>query len=202
MVTIAIPTKKCFDCMEDLPVGEFTKDQAKEDGLDIRCKECKRKHAREYRATAVGRRVHRKANRKYLATDHGREIWRQQAIRYRGRHPERVLQQQKKSRGKDCVKAVQRRWFFKRAYNSSPEEYDIMFKDQEGRCKICDTPRVELNRRIGANHDPVTGDTRGLLCPGCTINLARFENGYLYGTEWTERFEEYLREHNEQPIGV
>ncbi len=192
MNPLALRTKICFECKKKLSVDTFTKDRHKADGLNIRCIKCKRDHARKYRDSDTGREVFCKATRTYLTTDRGCEKHRQDAELYRERHPERVLQQLKQSRNTDHGRAVQRRGFFKREYDSTPEEYQRMFEAQKGQCKICGTPQSELSRRLDADHDLITGKTRGLLCRGCNNSLARFENGYPYGDVWTEKFEGYL----------
>ncbi len=191
MVAVA-STKICNGCEKELSIDEFTKDRSKGDGLRSRCKECCARCAKRYGATSQGRKVQLKANRKYLATERGKKKHREQHVRFYVGHLERVLLRRKQYYGTTQGKEVQRRAFFRSEYNSTLEEYQQMFEDQNGQCKICGIPQTELNERLDADHDLVTGDTRGLLCKGCNLHLNRFEKGYPYGTKWTRRFEKYL----------
>ena len=47
----------------------------------------------------------------------------------------------------------------------SVEQYDKMFEEQNGLCKICGLP--EINRRLAVDHNHNTGKIRGLLCTKC-----------------------------------
>lgn len=53
------------------------------------------------------------------------------------------------------------------------DDYRKLFKDQRGRCKICG--RRSDSRRLAVDHDHVTGEVRGLLCPhpewGCNYAI-------------------------------
>ena len=47
-VTATETTKTCSSCDENKPLSEFAKQKSAADGLDYRCRDCKRKHNREY----------------------------------------------------------------------------------------------------------------------------------------------------------
>jgi len=47
-------TKVCTKCGRELPLSEFGKHRLTKDGLAYRCKECGRKHAREWNDTPSG----------------------------------------------------------------------------------------------------------------------------------------------------
>jgi hypothetical protein len=69
------------------------------------------------------------------------------------------------------------RAFYRRAldnYDTTPEQYQWLYKIQKGRCWICrlakgkhpDDPRGLGGRRLGIDHNHITGQVRGLLCTG------------------------------------
>lgn len=59
-------------------------------------------------------------------------------------------------------------------YGLKPEDYRGLYIAQKGRCWICrtargkhpDDPRGAGGRRLGVDHNHVTGQVRGLLCTG------------------------------------
>jgi hypothetical protein len=62
----------------------------------------------------------------------------------------------------------------KRAYGITSEQYDAMWRKQDGRCAICGEP--ERARRLGVDHCHVTGRVRGLLCRNCNSGLGHFRD--------------------------
>lgn len=67
----------------------------------------------------------------------------------------------------------------KKNYGLSPESFDTMFKEQDGRCKICgiklDSSRKSLIPCVGHIHDE-TKRIRGLLCGDCNSGLGYFRD--------------------------
>ncbi|GAA4177133.1 hypothetical protein GCM10022287_25430 [Gryllotalpicola koreensis] len=68
--------KHCGECGRDLPLSEFNKSSGRKDGLQWICRECNKRHAREYyaknrehhiRVIVARRRLTRKAAHEYLA---------------------------------------------------------------------------------------------------------------------------------------
>ncbi len=51
------------------------------------------------------------------------------------------------------------------------EEYDKMFDEQQGCCKICKTNIRYLNRGLMVDHCHITYKVRGLLCNNCNTIL-------------------------------
>lgn len=74
-------------------------------------------------------------------------------------------------------------------YDLSLAEYDQMFKEQDGNCKICGLP--EINRRLSVDHCHKTGKIRSLLCGRCNVVLGRVEEN----TETLWNMIEYIMEH-------
>lgn len=59
----------------------------------------------------------------------------------------------------------------KRIFNITVEEYNKMFKEQEGKCKICGIDQTKLKIKLTVDHDHKTGKIRGLLCHKCNSVL-------------------------------
>ncbi len=67
--------------------------------------------------------------------------------------------------------------YFKIKYNITSDDYDRMFKEQDGCCAICGKHQSENQSRKGRDiplfidHDHITGKIRGLLCSNCNSVL-------------------------------
>ena len=85
------------------------------------------------------------------------------------RHKKLVMAWADKNR--DLVKSRRRRGHLKKMYGITPEDYDRIFLEQEGRCGICGT---DLD--LVVDHDHTTGRVRGLLCRRCNRTLGQFED--------------------------
>ena len=79
---------------------------------------------------------------------------------------------------------------YKRTYGISLKDYDKMFQEQGGVCKICNLPgKHKLHDRLCVDHDHITGKVRGLLCDSCNRGI-----GYLKDDERIlQQAIEYLR---------
>jgi len=60
----------------------------------------------------------------------------------------------------------------------SLNDYDDLFIEQEGVCKICKTAdsKTTLTDNLVVDHDHSTGETRGLLCNTCNIALGHLDD--------------------------
>ena len=56
----------------------------------------------------------------------------------------------------------------------TPEDYDKMLAEQDGRCAICRTDKPRSGRAFAVDHNHRTGKGRGLLCESCNRGI-----GYL-----------------------
>lgn len=83
-------------------------------------------------------------------------------LRYRTAHPEKVQK---------WVRAAGLR-----RTNSTVEEYDRKFAEQNGLCAICGKPEPVVGRRLSNDHDHDTGENRGLLCSLCNPGLGLFKD--------------------------
>lgn len=75
-------------------------------------------------------------------------------------------------------------------YGITPEQFKEMYKQQDGKCKICnEVPSTKRGLHVDHCHD--TGKVRGLLCHGCNVALGSFKED----VKLLEKAIEYLKEH-------
>lgn len=66
---------------------------------------------------------------------------------------------------------------YKYYFNISLDDYNEMFKTQDGKCKICGTVKAEGNsEHLKVDHCHKTGKIRGLLCNSCNLGLGNFKD--------------------------
>lgn len=80
------------------------------------------------------------------------------SIAYRRRNPEKR-------------KAYLWNRYLRKKYHLTQAGYDALLKSQNGLCAICEKKPA----RFHIDHDHKTGAVRGLLCPGCNLGIARFD---------------------------
>lgn len=62
----------------------------------------------------------------------------------------------------------------RRKYKMTLEQYDKMFKEQNGVCAICGGS--QFTNRLSVDHNHETGEVRGLLCSTCNPKLGIVED--------------------------
>ena len=81
-----------------------------------------------------------------------------------------------------------REWWLQTQYGLSPEEYDYLWDEQEGKCAIC-RGKCKTGRALAVDHCHKTGRVRGLLCKNCNSGI-----GFLCDTyTGVERALNYLK---------
>ena len=88
----------------------------------------------------------------------------------------------------DKVAVHRRKRNLKTKYGISVEEYDQMFKQQNGVCFICSSPPT--HRRLNVDHNHTTGQVRKLLCDKCNMALGLLEED----TNRLEKVRRYLED--------
>ena len=73
-------------------------------------------------------------------------------------------------------RAVSYKWYLKNAYDLTTEQYQEMFKKQNGVCAICKKPETRKGRNsaillLSVDHNHKTKKVRGLLCQECNLLL-------------------------------
>lgn len=84
----------------------------------------------------------------------------------------------------------------KKLYNITIEDYNLMFKNQNGLCSICGRHQSELVRKLQVDHDHVNGKIRGLLCSRCNVGLGSFKDSIGLFTKAIE----YIQKNREVKI--
>ena len=75
-------------------------------------------------------------------------------------------------KNKDSVFKIKKAWELKSRYNLTMDQYDLMLKQQDNCCKICNIHESNLYRKLSVDHCHITGKVRGLLCMKCNTLLS------------------------------
>ena len=97
-----------------------------------------------------------RAARKWQRNNHDRAM--EASYAWQDANPEKVFAYNLKSK-------------LMKKYGLSVEDWDSMFKNQNGRCVICGRHQSELKRSLCVDHDHKTGKVRGLLCFNCNMAI-------------------------------
>lgn len=89
---------------------------------------------------------------------------------------------------KTC-KECDRNRHYKRTYGITIDEYNRMYEQQGGVCKICNLPANHNSNHLCIDHDHETGQVRALLCDTCNRGLGYFKDD----TRLLDKASEYLR---------
>ena len=156
-----VATKICSDCGEEKACTEFYATSGR------RCKSC---HKLD---TSERRRRNPEPNRKAA------KRWYHASEKNRQRSIQTSVDWQKRNRERASLNAFKRSLL--ENYGLSYAEYERMFDEQEGLCKICQEPSTRKSGRLDVDHCHETGQIRGLLCSPCNtaIGLLR-ENSELF----------------------
>jgi len=148
---MSTPLRLCTKCKEFKPTAEFSKQNARPDGLNPYCKTCVKAYYVAHKGKGIG-----KGKRKLPRTD--------------------------------AQRVKQRTHNLRLHYNITPEEYDALFAQQEGKCKLCHQPPKE-GKKLFVDHNHKTGKVRGLLCHKCN-------QGLVEDIEWHRTAIAYLEADN------
>jgi len=92
---------------------------------------------------------------------------------------ERYQQNRDQVLARQRAAGTQRPYLYKKKYGITVADYDRMFLEQGGKCKICGVDKPGKNTRtkyFHVDHCHKTGRVRGLLCISCNVLLGQFEN--------------------------
>lgn len=82
----------------------------------------------------------------------------------------------------------------KQLYGIEPDEYKVLYSNQDGKCAICKQP-PKSTRSLCVDHDHKTGAVRGLLCDSCNGGIGLLGDSIIRLHEAIE----YLTLHSTQP---
>ena len=87
--------------------------------------------------------------------------------------------------------AQQRVWRMKSLFGLTVEQYDYMYRRQNGLCAICSGVNLD-GRRLHVDHNHATGKIRGLLCYRCNSALGYSKDSI----EILHKAADYLENHS------
>ena len=64
----------------------------------------------------------------------------------------------------------------KRRFGITLDDFNEMYKNQGGKCLICDATESMSSHRLAVDHCHITGKIRGLLCKSCNVALGGFKD--------------------------
>lgn len=157
--------KECSKCRETKPLDVFAVYKGKP---WFWCKPCQRAASRAYRKNNPEKirsqnAAWRKNNAGYSAASSRK--WRAEN---RERHLRTLRERDAKRRATDPTWDFRRN--LKKLYGLSVEQYEAMYRAQNGVCAICSGVNVN-GRRLAVDHCHKTGAIRGLLCSNCNFAI-------------------------------
>ncbi len=66
---------------------------------------------------------------------------------------------------------VQRHRDYMRYYGITLDEYNFLYKQQNGKCAICKNPEISVRKQLSVDHDHNSKKVRGLLCSNCNHGI-------------------------------
>lgn len=181
------PTKRCSGCKTQKCITNFRQYNKTKDKLFYYCKECEVLKSKEnYQKHAEKRKEEKR-------------IWRKnnpELVKQRNR--EQYLKNKEKRieyasdyyyDNHEARKAYKNQWYeankngkvlssrLKTLFNISIEDYEKMYKEQDGKCAICHIDEDTLktirpkSAKLCIDHCYITGKVRGLLCSTCNTGI-------------------------------
>ena len=77
----------------------------------------------------------------------------------------------------------------KKKYSITPEQLEVMYKEQDNCCKICNTHKDNTKMGLVIDHCHKTLEVRGLLCHNCNVALGHLKDD----TELLDKAKQYLK---------
>jgi hypothetical protein len=148
--------------------------------------------------------------KKYLLTNRNRinklmRLWKKKnpekvkiyTKKYYNKYKEKILRKNKEYRFKN-IKNIKkhnystRNSMLKIKYNITLKDYNKMFKEQKGKCAICNTHKNKLKFTLCVDHNHTTKKIRELLCHRCNFAVGYYENSDI------NKIQKYLKKHKEK----
>ena len=82
----------------------------------------------------------------------------------------------KSKEGKQSQRIRSRKYELKRLYGITLEDYNLLLKNQNYGCAICDKKVESKLKNLHIDHDHRTGKVRGLLCIQCNVTLGMLQD--------------------------
>jgi hypothetical protein len=65
-------------------------------------------------------------------------------------------------------------------YGITLTEYNNLYNEQNGCCKICNKHQMEFKHNLSIDHCHKTNEIRGLLCVNCNHGLGKFQDNVTF----------------------
>lgn len=117
-------------------------------------------------------------NKKYLESEKGKAMKKRMAKNpwhIRNREYRKIKDREYRKNNPEKEKERSRKGQI-RQYGITEEDYDKMFKEQQGCCAICKLHQKDYSRNLHIDHCHTTGKVRGLLCNSCNLGLGMFKD--------------------------
>lgn len=189
----ALEVKTCRACHQEKPLAEYDHNWRREGGLEHRCRVCRNAYQRSRYWRKRPGRVPRVAAKPFSPEELSR-VLAAGVLRCRLCGVEKDLKRFRLKRAgpgrtylyhicKDCVQDKRTRLKMEspceysamrkrsrcKAHGMTPDQYDAMWKDQNGKCAVCGRSLPE--ERTFIDHDHSTGVVRGLVHQHCNSLL-------------------------------
>lgn len=163
--------KHCSKCKEEKPFEDFT--VSKITGYQSQCKQC----VKDY----------------YLEPENK---YKRKEILKKSREQEDNKEKKKiyDALPENKVKSQERSWKWM-GLNLTMAEYNQMFADQLGCCKICGRHQTQVKRKLAVDHIHGSGVVRGLLCRNCNVAIGLLGDDpdiCLAASEYLRRNEHFI----------
>jgi hypothetical protein len=190
-------SKTCRRCTEEKPIGEF---YARQRG---RCKVCIREvNMQRYRQKRASQLAARPPKQEVVAKKCSKcSVTKPVEAFYTDRRPGRQAKAESWCKACRCSGSQRyyertrpaqlqyaRNYWLQDQYGITTEEYNALFEEQRGLCKLCNN-KERGTRRLSVDHDHATGRVRGLLCVRCNSALGTLGDN----VEGLERALAYVR---------
>lgn len=103
---------------------------------------------------------------------------------------DKIRESKNKYRRSEKGRKVYKNIMLKFRYGITLDEYNQLFKQQNGTCAVCNKP--EVGKQLAVDHSHKTGKVRGLLCMSCNLLLRGIED-----KDFVKKAKNYLRNHSE-----
>jgi hypothetical protein len=167
--------KRCSICNEWKEYSEFTRHSTMRDGYLKQCKKCKNQQSRD-------------------KTKNRNEMSEEELLQARFKDKKKYDNLVSNKRRNQKRRRTMRSLHLRRTYGMTIEEYESIYKAQDGCCGICGAKEIETPRKVlSVDHCHETGRIRGLLCDRCNLGIGMLGDNL----QSLQRAVEYLETANE-----
>jgi len=180
-----VKKKVCSKCKQEKELSKFWKHPNTKDGVFSQCIECSKQINKQWEINELKK---IKQHKKQYHLDHVEKEKQYRKQLYLN-NPEKYKQVTKQQYQNNPKKAKE--YQLKLKYNLTSEQYDEMFKKQNGCCAICNKHQSKLKHNLSVDHSHDSGKVRGLLCHNCNLAIGLLNDD----SKLTNKATQYLKFH-------